>query len=178
MNNRVPAIADVRIGALLVDPQGDLYVVTQVDERGYLTAELDYVVSEMRTTPSGGMTHDWGDGVADDAWPDECYPQTLAGLAAPEVIDALTEHIARQREIDEVWAHVPAGDHPQLFNTLSDARVYTHKLQEAQDKVAEYAKDRARELRKVVEMTGSQERAAKLLGMNQSTLSRALRPRN
>ena len=171
MTSLVPAATDVEIGTLLSDPHGDLYVVTRKDGIAYWTVELEDVIDSAETG------EEWDEREASAGWGANCYPQTLEGTAEPEVLGAIYERTTYRADVADVMAHVSPTDHRKLYNTIAAVQHWGGKLTDAQQQVNDYSKLRADELRKLVGIVGSQDRAAKLLGINQSTLSRALRDR-
>lgn len=171
MTSHVPAAANVEIGTLLRDPRGDLFVVTRKDGIAYFTVELDDVVDSAETG------EEWDEREATSGWREECYPQTLAGTAEPEVLGAIYERTAYRADVAEVMSNVAPADYRKLYNTIAAVQHWGSKLTDAQQQVNTYSRHRANDLRKLVAIVGSQDRAAKLLGANQSTISRALRDR-
>jgi hypothetical protein len=170
--NRVPVASDIEIGTLLADPQGTLYIVTRKEGIAYWTAELEDVTDSIQ------QGEDWEEREAEFGWFDECYPQTPSGTVDPEILAAMADRATYKAEVAEIMARVAPADHRNLYNTMAGVHHWGGKLNEAQQQVNTYAKRRADELRKLVGIVGSQDRAAKLLGINQSTLSRALRDRD
>lgn len=167
MATRVPAAAEVEVGTLLRDPQGDLYVVTRKDGIAYWTVELDEVVE------SDG--EEWDEREASGGWRDNCYPQVKAGTAEPDAIGAIYERTAYREDVAEIMATVSPADHRALYNTIAAVQHWGGKLASAQQEVNDYSKSRANDLRKLVGIVGTQDKAAKLLGIDQSRISRALR---
>jgi len=165
---RIPSAEEVKIGTLLRDPQGDLYVVTRKEGIAYFTVDVEDIAEG----------EEWDEREASGGWLDDCYPQVTVGVAEPEVLGAIYERIGYQRDVDEVLAKVAPADIRPLYNTMAAVKHYGGKLSEAQARVDEYSRLRAQELRKLVGFVGTQTAAAKLLGINQSTLSRALRERS
>lgn len=168
---RVPAASDVEIGTLLRDPNGDLYVVTRKDGDAYFTVEVEDVIDSAETD------EEWDEREASAGWREDCYPQTPAGTAEPELLGAIYERTAYRADVADVMVTVSPADHRKLYNTLAAVQHWGGKLADAQQQVNDYSKNRATELRRLVGIVGTQDRAAKLLGINQSTLSRALRDR-
>jgi hypothetical protein len=167
---RVPSSEFVEVGTLLEDPNGDQYVVIRKEEGvGYSTAELEDVRDYMET----GEAYEGR--FAPHGWRDDCYPQTIVGTAPAEVVKAVKDHEGHAAAVAQVVADIPADQHRQLYNTLDAVNHYAAKIAEAQSTVEKYASLRRENLRGLVSIVGTQDKAAKLLGMNQSNLSRALR---
>lgn len=113
-----------------------------------------------------------------ETWDSLTFDDSLTPIEAnPEMTRLITERITYLDGVAEVMDGVDPADHRKLYNTLAGARHWEGKLANAQQQVNDYAKNRADEYRKVVDIVGTQDKVAKLLGMNQSTLSRALRDR-
>jgi hypothetical protein len=91
--------------------------------------------------------------------------------------EAVLARSTQKDAIDEIMAAVPPAQHRDMVNGLHAVHQYTAQLTEAQAQLERIAADRARELRKLVAIFGTQAKTATVLGINQSTLSRALRPR-
>jgi len=170
--SRIPAVDDVEVGSLLRDLRGDLYVVTRKDGIAYFTVELEDISDSAETG------EEWDEREASAGWRDDCYPQVKAGVADPEVLSAIYQRIGYQRDVEDVLANIAPADHRTLYNTIAAVKYYGGKLSEAQGQVDQHSKLRAQELHKLVDIVGTQTAVAKLLGINQSTLSRALRERS
>ncbi len=154
------------IGDRFQGASGTTYVVDEIDEDGYPYLAYD---KDILTDPDIDSAT-W-DNRADDDGPLQPIP------ADPKITEYLNFRIQRQREVAEVTATVPREKQRDLYNTVTAVKYYSSKLLDSQANVDRVSADRARELRKLVDIVGTQTAVAKLLGMNQSTLSRALRDR-
>lgn len=94
-----------------------------------------------------------------------------------EMTEAVTRRRAREERVAAVLATVPPAKVRDLYNDIAAAHMYTGKLLDAQAQVDRVSAERAKYYARIVETVGTQTAAAQLLGINQSTLSRALRPR-
>lgn len=94
-----------------------------------------------------------------------------------EMTRILRRRAEEERVRAEIWERVPADKHRDFFNAMHDANKCSTRIMAAQEEIKQYSDIRARALQKMVDIMGSQPPVARLLGMNQSTLSRALRPR-
>ncbi|MGW0837589.1 hypothetical protein [Streptomyces prunicolor] len=113
-----------------------------------------------------------------ETWDSLTFNGSLTPVEAnAEMTRIITERITYMDGVAEVMASVDPANHRVLYNTLAGARHWEGKLADAQRQVNDYSKNRANEYRKIVGIVGTQDKAAKLLRMNQSTLSRALRDR-
>lgn len=161
---------DAAIGDRYQDNNGNTWVVAELDDRQYPSLVEDEGLIGDPSDMDADMTL-WYD-VADGYGP-------LAKVDSnPELTAFLEMRAERSKEIAEVMSTIAPGQVRDLYNTIAGFRHWGAKLAEAQGKVNSYSGHRAKELRKIVEIVGTQDKAAKLLGMNQSTLSRALRPRS
>jgi predicted transcriptional regulator len=162
--------AEAVIGDRYQDSEGDTWVVAELDDRGRPSLVEDQDLIE---DPSDidAEVQTWTS-VAGD------YGPLVKVDSNPELTALLEARAERSKEIAEVVNTVAPEQVRDLYNTIAGFRHWGAKLTEAQGKVNSYSGHRAKELRKIVEIVGTQDKAAKLLGMNQSTLSRALRPRS
>jgi hypothetical protein len=95
----------------------------------------------------------------------------------PEMTRIVRKRADEEQVKADIMARVPGNEYRRFFNAMHDVRSCSKAIADAQGTVARYSAIRARELQKMVDIIGSQTAVARLLGMNQSTLSRALRPR-
>jgi hypothetical protein len=96
----------------------------------------------------------------------------------PEMTRLVRKRMERIRIEEAVWAKVPADQHRRFYNAMVDVQRCTAAMDKAQAEVLAYAGTRARELQKMVDIVGSQSAVARLLDVEQSTISRALRHQN
>lgn len=151
------------------DNEGNTYIVIEprtADERHALLME-DF---EILTNPD------------DFAWAashitDEHIEQPVRIEDNPEMTRIVRKRAAEEQMKADIMARVPGDEYRRFFNAMHAVRSCSNEIAAAQDKVVRYSAIRARELQKMVDIIGSQNAVARLLGMNQSTLSRALRPR-
>jgi hypothetical protein len=149
---------------------GNTYIVVEPREngRGHALLLEDFEILE---NPDG---FDWEPSlIADDE---------IAGPARIEDNPEMTRLVQLRQErirIEQaVWAKVPADQHRRFYNALVDVQRCTEAMGEAQGEVLRYAGIRGRELQKMVDIVGSQSAVARLLDVDQSTISRALRHQN
>lgn len=96
----------------------------------------------------------------------------------PEMTRIVQKRMDRIRIEAAVWAKVPADQHRTFYNAMVDVQRCTVAMEKAQNEVLSYAGIRGRELQKMVDIAGSQSAVARLLDVEQSTISRALRHQN
>ncbi|MEH0552611.1 hypothetical protein [Streptomyces sp. B21-101] len=96
----------------------------------------------------------------------------------PEMTRLARRRAEEERVRGEIVGMVPPNEWRRFFNAMYDANECSAMIASSQADVVRYSAIRARELQKMVDIVGSQPPVARLLGMNQSTLSRALRPRS
>lgn len=152
---------------------GDRY--RAADGTTFIVALLDQDSAYDR--PYAVLTQDC-DLLADDGYED-CYLMApiniIRGHGALEPIDAdLRMTAIVRRRFDEDNA-LPAGARKQML--IDEFNIYTARIQAAAGSASAASAARAEGIRYLVGLTGSQAAAAAVLGVNQSTVSRALRER-
>ncbi|MGW2213216.1 hypothetical protein [Streptomyces sp. NPDC001781] len=161
---RVPDADAVGVGSLLVSPSGDLFVVTRHDGGHYSTAELE----DVQNFAGGGEMYE--DRYAPDGWGARDYPQTSAGTAPAEVVDAIRAVEAHAAAVREVMADVDPARHRTLVNAMAGARHWRGKVLTDPAEAGEYARLLAREVEKITAVVGSLASAATLLGTDEESL--------
>lgn len=158
------------IGDRYQDSQGHTFIVAQLDDDGYPHLLDD---DEILENPEG---FEWTLMVWEAI--DDHRDPLRAIESNPEMTRLITERLARERTIAEITLSVPSDRQRDLYNTVAAIRHYSGKLIDAQAKVDKISADRGHEIRRLVDIVGTQDKAAKLLGTNQSTISRAMRNRD
>ncbi|MGW0626403.1 hypothetical protein [Streptomyces sp. NPDC002758] len=158
------------IGERYQDSNGTTYIVVEPRDNGRGLALLleDFDILAHPDTFEWGMaetTHDYLD-------------QPVRIDDNPEMTRIVQQRMAEDRVRQEVLSKVPDSESREFYNAMDDVEKCSTRMMAAQDEIARYSAIRARALQKMVDIVGSQPPVAKLLGMNQSTLSRALRPRD
>lgn len=160
---------NISIGDRYADSAGHTYIV--VGLQGQLKCPMLLEDFDILENPD---SFEWDP----ETWDSLTFNDSLAPVEAnAEMTRHITDRITYMDGVAEVMASVDPADHRALYNAIAGARYWEGKLADAQQQVNDYSKNRADEYRKVVGIVGTQDRAAKLFGMNQSTLSRALRDR-
>ncbi|MFH8805219.1 hypothetical protein ACH4F6_37715 [Streptomyces sp. NPDC017936] len=165
---RVPAADAVEVGSLLRDPAGRRYVVVRKNGRDYWTAELD----DVQCYVDGQGMYD--EVAAPEGWDEASYPQTVAGTAAPEIVAALRAAVEYEEKLRAIMVHVPPSQHRRLYNASQDVHNCTAYIARNPESAERFRDLRARELRKVVDITGTEANAAIAVGLDGETVARFL----
>lgn len=159
--------ANIAIGDRYANPDGNTYIVVEIDQGCPIVLEDLDILDD----PNGFA---WDPVI----WDEAAETGQLTPIDAnPEMTRIITDRAAYEKTVAEIVGSIPAADHRSLFNTIAAVKHWGGKLAAAQDDVNKYSAHRAEELHKLVGIVGTQDKAAKILGINQSTLSRALRQR-
>jgi hypothetical protein len=152
------------------DNEGNTYIVVEPREgdRGYALLLEDF---DILANPEGFA---WAESLISE----EHIEQPVRIEDNPEMTSIVRQRAEEEKTREEIWKRVPADKHREFYNALHDAKKCSARIAAAQEEVNQYSGIRARALQKMVDIVGSQPPVARLLGMNQSTLSRALRPRD
>lgn len=147
-----------RLGDRYQGADDTTYIVAQTDDDGY-----PYLIWDDHLLDAPNLT-DW-DG---DCWEEvEAQNGPLRPIGQDQrMTDVVVAYADRRREIAEVTDTVPATQHRELYNTVWSINRCTDRLNDDTGPASrqQYAEMRTQQERRLVEILGSPDAAAKLLG--------------
>lgn len=158
--------AKVAVGDRFEDPRGKTFVVTEIREgHPFLLDDSDLLETQQCLWEEAG-TWEWI--TRHSAGP--LHPIE----SSPEMTRIVRAEVLRQCEIEEAWQSVPAGNVPDLYNSLVEFDMWKSPQAERLLDPAELLHGRKETLQRVVELAGALATAATLLDVTASGLSCAL----
>lgn len=163
------------LGTRLADRNGNIHIVVDHHEDGTALLLEECIVEDGAPCDEGLATEDW----AESNWgPLAETPDADRSAAALAHYRAEKQATQAARDVmsgeEQVTAFAAQPFKAAVTEAHEEYREADAALKAAQEAVEAAAKRRAERIREMVNLTGSQTAAAKVLGINQSNISRAL----